>query len=157
MTGAGVPKDTLPLLPRAITYEYATWHCSNLFNITTRPNIDAINKYGGFNFSHHRLAFIDGKQDPWRAASPHAMGQPDRKSTISEPFALVDWGVHHWDEFGVAEGEEEEGLPPKQVVDIQNQMVHFVGEWLKEWKEEQKQKKTSSQQEADGYESNIEL
>lgn len=77
-------------------------------------------------------------QDPWRAATPHADGQPDRVSTTSEPYLMVDWGVHHWDEFGMREGDNEEGLPPKQVVDVQRQQVEFVQAWLKEWDEEHK-------------------
>lgn len=138
MTGSGTPKDKKALLSRAVTREYVAWPCENWFNLTTPPDLDIINKYGGFNMSHSRLAWIDGKQDPWRAASPHAMGQPPRKSTISEPFILVDWGVHHWEEFGVRQGVEEEGLPPQNIVDIQQEMVHFVGEWLKEFKAEAK-------------------
>lgn len=63
------------------------------------------------------------------------MGQPDRKSTTSEPFEFVDWGVHHWEEFGLKEGVTEEGLPPRQVVDSQQQQIKFVKAWLKEWDE----------------------
>lgn len=155
MTGSGTPKHLKALVSRAVTREYAAWPCKNHFNLTEPPNLDAINKYGGFNFSHSRLAFIDGKQDPWRAASPHADGQPwqSRKSTISEPFILLDWGVHHWDEYGVRKGAEEEGLPPPQVVDVQQQMVHFVGEWLKEFKAEKAEQERRKSKVDNGWES----
>ncbi len=43
--------------------------------------------------------------------------------------------MHHWDEFGARPNLDEEGLPPKQVVDNQQQQVEFVQAWLKEWHE----------------------
>ncbi|XWW97460.1 hypothetical protein V2A60_005442 [Cordyceps javanica] len=139
--GDHVPEDRLPLLSRAVTVEYSTINCRRFFKITTPPDVDIINRHGGFNFSYPRLAIIDGMQDPWRAATPHADGQPERVSTTSEPYLMIDWGVHHWDEFGPRPGLDEEGLPPRQVVDNQRQQVEFVQAWLKEWHEEQEQGK----------------
>lgn len=133
ITGAGVPNDRLPLVSRALTYDYASMLCRTLFNITAAPDIDSINKLGGFNISYPRLAFIDGAQDPWRAASPHAMGLKGRTSTTTEPFILVDWGVHHWDNYGLREGEGRPGLPPRQIVEVQQKEVEFVKEWLEQW------------------------
>lgn len=124
------------MISRAITLEYASEHCKRLFNITTSPDVQSINKLGGFNFSYPRLAIIDGVQDPWRAATPHASGLPDRKSTPSEPFMLIDWGVHHWDEFGLPEDAHVEGLPPPQVVQAHKAEIEIVKEWLKEWEEQ---------------------
>ncbi|KAG5933390.1 hypothetical protein E4U53_001012 [Claviceps sorghi] len=135
ITGASTPKDRLPMISRAIGLEYASYGCKSSFNITTRPNIDNINKHGGFNLSYPRVAFIDGKQDPWRAAGVHAIGQPDRVSTPSEPFELIDWGVHHWDEGGLSDdAPREPGLPPKQIVDIHRKEVEIVKHWLQEFK-----------------------
>lgn len=128
-----MPKDQLPLISRTITLEFASSHCSRVFNITTPPNVDIINKWGGFNFSYPRVAIIDGEQDPWRAATPHADGLPKRKSTTSEPFILVNWGVHHWDEFGLPEDVSIPGLPPPQVIDVQHKEIEFVKAWLEEW------------------------
>lgn len=130
-----MPKDQLPLVSRAVTLEYSASHCPNMFNITTSPDVDRINKYGGLDFSHDRLAHIDGAQDPWRAAGVHAIGQPERESTTREPFMLVDWGVHHWEENDLPPGQKEKGLPPKQVIDAHKETVRFVGEWLKEWEQ----------------------
>ncbi|POR36248.1 Putative serine protease EDA2 [Tolypocladium paradoxum] len=135
-TGEGVPSDRLPMVSRALTYDYATTGCRNLFNITARPDVDSINKLGGFNFSYPRLALIDGAQDPWRAATPHAVGLPDRESTTTEPFMLIDWGVHHWDENGLKA--DVEGLPPKQVVEAQQKEVGFVKAWLNEFANKRK-------------------
>lgn len=127
--------------------EYSTYNCRRYFNITTPPDVDIINKHGGFNFSYPRVAIIDGMQDPWRAATPHADGQPDRKSTTSEPYLMIDWGVHHWDEFGPRPDLDEEDLPPKQVVDNQRQQVEFVQAWLKEWDEVNKATKEEETEE----------
>ncbi|PHH86727.1 hypothetical protein CDD83_9830 [Cordyceps sp. RAO-2017] len=136
-TGAGTPKDQLSMVSRAITLEYASILCPLHFNITTRPDVESINKLGGFDIRYPRIAFVDGAQDPWRQAGPHAIGQPDRASTASEPFILIDPGVHHWDENGLAnETEADRGLPPKQVADAQEKEVEFVKAWLQEWDEE---------------------
>ena len=143
MTGAATPKDRLPMWSRKITLEHLMKPCREVFNITTMPDLDSINKYGGLAFSHHRLAFIDGAQDPWRAAGPHALSAPKRKSTDSEPFILVDPGVHHWDEFGVREGDDMVGVgeyPPRNIREVQEEQVRFVKVWLREWEEERKGK-----------------
>lgn len=124
------------MISRAITLEYASIHCEKLFNITTPPNVQSINKLGGFNFSYPRVAILNGAQDPWRAATGHASGLPDRKSTTSEPFLLINWGVHHWDEYGLPEDVHVPGLPPPQVTQAHQAEVEFVKAWLKEWEEE---------------------
>ncbi|KAG6008643.1 hypothetical protein E4U43_000114 [Claviceps pusilla] len=135
INGASTPKDRLPMISRAFSLEYSSYSCKLSFNITTPPDTNIINKHGGLNFSYPRVAFIDGKQDPWRAAGPHAMGLPTRESTPSEPFELVDWGVHHWDENSLSDDvEREPGLPPKQIVDIHHKEVQIVQHWLEEFK-----------------------
>ncbi|PHH70748.1 hypothetical protein CDD82_6953 [Ophiocordyceps australis] len=138
VTGSGVPQDRLPLVSRALTYEYASVLCQRFFNITARPDVESINRHGGFEFSYPRLAIIDGAQDPWREATPHATGHNvGRGSSVTEPFLLIDWGVHHWDEYGLplAERAQWEGLlPPPQVVGAQREEVRFVRAWLEEWK-----------------------
>ncbi|QPH10778.1 hypothetical protein C2857_002264 [Epichloe festucae Fl1] len=136
VNGASTPKDRLPMISRALGLEYSSCRCKTAFNITTRPDVNIINQHGGFHFSYPRLAIIDGKQDPWRAAGSHAIGLPDRKSTPSEPFELIDWGVHHWDENGLSDDAvKEPGLPPQQVVDMQQKEVDIAINWLKEFKE----------------------
>ncbi|KAG6021406.1 hypothetical protein E4U40_005335 [Claviceps sp. LM458 group G5] len=134
VNGASTPKDRLPMISRALGLEYSSYGCKLSFNITALPDVNIINKHGGFNLSYPRVAFIDGKQDPWRAGGTHAIGLPGRQSTPSEPFELIDWGVHHWDEYGLSEDDEEPGLPPQQIVDIQRKEVEIVKHWLKEFK-----------------------
>jgi Serine carboxypeptidase S28 len=135
--GASVPKDQLPLISRTIDIPYLSLICVDAFNITTPPNVDAINKYGGYNISYPRLAFIDGEQDPWRLATPHApkADQSKRKNTASEPFILISTAVHHWDENGLFPNETTASLPPAPVADTQELEVQFVEEWLMEAQE----------------------
>ncbi|XMA20160.1 hypothetical protein WAI453_012951 [Rhynchosporium graminicola] len=136
------PDDILPLVSRTIDVEYQSLICKYAFNITTPPNVEAINKYGGFNISYPRLAIIDGEHDPWRAATPHASPfnstAVNRTDTISEPFFLIPGGVHHWDENGVfpnqTVNDPSDLLPPQAVRDIQAKEISFVRAWMAEWK-----------------------
>ncbi|KAB5559757.1 peptidase S28 [Coniochaeta sp. 2T2.1] len=132
-TGSGVPADQLPLISRLIDLDFNSIVCREAFNITGPPDVDAINKYGGFQISYPRLAIIDGEKDPWRAATPHAIGQPDRPNTASEPFILIKDGVHHWDENGVFPNETTPEFPPQPVADTQKMEAMFVQEWMMEW------------------------
>lgn len=59
-TGSGFPEDVQPPLSRLIDVEYLSIVCREAFNITGPPDIEAINKYGGFGIAYDRLAFVDG-------------------------------------------------------------------------------------------------
>ncbi|KAI4254542.1 MAG: hypothetical protein L6R42_007152, partial [Xanthoria sp. 1 TBL-2021] len=136
-TGSGVPADRLPLVSRLLTLEYNSLVCRYAFNITTPPDTDAINKYGGFDIAYPRLAIVDGEEDPWRGASPHsvlAKNGGNRTSTIEEPFLLIEGGVHHWDENGLFPNETTATLPPAPVKEVQAQEVEFVKAWLEEFR-----------------------
>jgi hypothetical protein len=116
--------------------EYSSVICRDAFNLTKPANVNAINKYGGFNLRYPRLAWIDGEWDPWRAAGVHAIGLSPRKSTTSEPYILIDKAVHHWDENGLFPNETTPQLPPAPVANAQQQEEIFVKEWLKEFQKE---------------------
>lgn len=137
-TGSGVPLDQLPMISRTIDIPYNAKICVEAFNITTPSDVEIINKHGGFNLSYPRLAFVDGEWDPWRAATPHAIGLEERRDTIDEPFRLIAKAVHHWDENGRFANETTPELPPLAVKEVQQYEVEFVTEWLKEWKAEKK-------------------
>ncbi|KAL4777977.1 serine carboxypeptidase S28-domain-containing protein [Aspergillus varians] len=145
MPGSTVPSTIRPLLSRLIDLEYSSSFCASDFSITTPPDVAQVNKHGGFNFSYPRVAIIGGTADPWRDATPHAQGLPGRESTDSEPFILVDipaehvWdgiegAVHHWDQNGLSEEDVEGGVkPPREISELQSEIVRFVGGWLEEW------------------------
>ncbi|KAH9219793.1 putative serine protease K12H4.7 [Leptodontidium sp. 2 PMI_412] len=144
-TGSGYPDDILPLVSRTSDLEYNSLVCKYAFNITTPPDVDAINKFGGFGISYPRLAIIDGEQDPWRPATPHASPfnttAVNRTDTVSEPFSLIAGAVHHWDENGLFPNQTVDSppdfLPPIPVRDVQAQEIMFVLEWMQEWQLEQ--------------------
>lgn len=134
-TGSGVPKDQLPLISRTLDLAYEEIICVDAFNITTPPNTESVNKYGGYNISYPRLAIIDGQEDPWRPATPHAFGYgaKERANTASEPFILIEGAVHHWDENGLFPNQTKATLPPQPVRETQEFEVQFVQEWMEEW------------------------
>jgi hypothetical protein len=125
--------------------EYESIICVEAFNITTPPNVTAINQWGGFDIAYPRLAMIDGEQDPWRPATAHASPfnttAHNRTNTASQPFILISGAVHHWDEYGLFRNETvnvpPNFLPPLPVRDTQSQEAQFVLEWMQEWGEHQ--------------------
>jgi hypothetical protein len=136
-TGSGVPKNELPLISRTSDLAWNSIICVEAFNITTPPNVTAINQYGGFGLSYPRLAMVDGEQDPWRPATAHAFPfnktAHNRPDTISEPFILIDGAVHHWDENGLFKNETTRNLPPAPVKWAQAKELQFVLAWMHEW------------------------
>ena len=50
-SGSRTPKDQLPLVSPLLTPEYFGLVCKFAFNLTKKPDVDSINKYGGSNFS----------------------------------------------------------------------------------------------------------
>ncbi|KKA31228.1 hypothetical protein TD95_000807 [Thielaviopsis punctulata] len=136
-TGSSVPSTQLPLISRLIDLPHESLICRHSFNITHPPAVSRINARGGFSFSYPRVALLDGEHDPWRAATPHKLGLPQRETTASEPYWLIPGGVHHWDENGVFANESVPGVfPPKEIVEVQAAEVTFVKGWLKEWERE---------------------
>ncbi|KAK0703085.1 serine carboxypeptidase S28-domain-containing protein [Lasiosphaeria miniovina] len=133
-TGSGVPATQLPLISRLIDLNYTSAICRLAFDISTPSDVASINKHGGFGISYPRLAIIDGEKDPWRAATPHALGLPPRPSTASQPFLLIADGVHHWDENGLFPNQTVPGvLPPEPVAQAQATEAVFVKQWMREW------------------------
>ena len=133
-----MPKDRLPLISRLLTVKYLTNICRLAFNITSPPNVNAVNKYGGFNISYPRLATVGGEADPWRPVTALAtLSQPDvlnQTSTASEPVILIQGAVHHWDENGLFPNETTPSLPPAPVASAQKAIVQAAQGWMAEWK-----------------------
>ncbi|CAK7262652.1 hypothetical protein SEPCBS119000_000075 [Sporothrix epigloea] len=133
-TGSGVPRDRLPLVSRLLDLEYLSTICREAFNVTALPDIASINKFGNFDIHYPRLAIVDGEADPWRAATPHALGHNDqRPSTTDEPFLLIPGAVHHWDENGLYENETTAELPPQSIRSVQAAEAGFVSQWVADW------------------------
>jgi len=131
----------LPIISKRQTLARNSEICELAFNITSPPNVTAINQWGGFNISYSRLAFIDGEQDPWRGATPHAgpfaYDGPvkKRKNSVDEPWYLIDGAVHHWDENGLSKEERKGGKKVYgPVKEVQREEVKFVLGWMREWR-----------------------
>jgi hypothetical protein len=109
--------------------------CNHAFGIYDHPDLERVNKYGDYNVSYPRLAFIDGEWDPWRPVTPHGFGYGafERNSTASEPFEMIAGGVHHWDENGLFSNQTNADMPPQPVADVQKSEIQFVLEWMQEW------------------------
>ena len=137
-TGSGVPKTQLPLISRLIDLDFKKISCREAFNITTPPDTDSINKYGGYDIAYDRLAFIDGEHDPWRGVTPHAPEAKNRASTTEQPFILMADAVHCWDEFGRFPNETTASLPPAPVAETQREEVRFVQAWMAEFNAQKK-------------------
>ena len=129
-----MPQNQLPLISRTINLEYLSIICRDAFDITTPPNTDAINKFGGYDITAHRLAIIGGEIDSWRIASPLApQAQPwHRPNNTDQSFFIIDDGGHQWDGKGLFPNETTPTLPPAPVALAQSKEHDFVGAWLKE-------------------------
>lgn len=119
------------MISRLVDLEYSASTCRDAFDMHGVANVSNINKYGAFDISYPRLAFVDGEWDPWRAAGVNALTQPPRESTPSEPVMLIDGAVHHWDENGVWPNETTP-VPPA-VVEAKDFIREFTLAWLEEW------------------------
>lgn len=137
MTGSGVPEDEMPLISRVIDLPYTSTVCREAFGIDHPANVSTINQYGGYDISYPRLAIVDGEADPWKLATPHAIGYgaKNRSSSLDEPFVLMGGNaVHHWDENGVFPNQTTADLPPAPVAQTQKQEIEFVKKWMDDWK-----------------------
>lgn len=125
------PANIMPLVSRTLDLDYMSFPCKAGFNITTPPDTDKVNKYGGFDIEYPRLAIIGGNADPWRPATPLADNARKRKSTTEKPVLEIAHAVHHWEENGLFPNETTPILPPNQIVYAQQFIKDFVIEWLK--------------------------
>lgn len=125
------PPDIKPLVSRTLDLEYLTVFCRDAFNISTPPDVEKVNKYGGFDIEYPRLAIIGGNADPWKPATPLADAAEPRDSTTEKPVLEIAHAVHHWEENGIFPNETTPILPPNQVVYAQQFLKNFVIDWLK--------------------------
>ena len=101
------PASGPSLISRVLQVNYTQQWCEWAFpvgkynSIPPTPNLDYYNKYGGFNFSADRLAFIDGNTDVWLDVCYHSNNAPNRYSTDLHPEYLIAGAGHHWDSYGI--------------------------------------------------------
>lgn len=134
-TGSGIPTSIRPIVSRTLDMDYMTRPCRLAFGIKAPviPDVDSINKYGAFDISYPRLAFVDGQADPWRWAGVHSPDAAKRKDWILKPYVSIKDAVHHWDEYGLFKNETEKGSIPSQVARAQEYERMFVKSWVDEY------------------------
>ncbi|THH30673.1 hypothetical protein EUX98_g3527 [Antrodiella citrinella] len=135
-TTAPPDPDHPRIVSKLLTLEYESMICrqafppGKFFTVPAFPNVTIVNALGDFDIAADRLAIIDGEVDPWKPCTPHSSYAKDREDTILRPFKLIPNGVHHYDEFGLKNIEDE----PPEILKIHKEMIHFVQEWLKDFK-----------------------
>ncbi|KAJ7741312.1 serine carboxypeptidase S28-domain-containing protein [Mycena metata] len=124
------------IVSKLLTLRYESKICHQAFQpgkhfaVPQLPNVTVVNELGDFDIAADRLAIIDGEVDPWRPSTPHSDYAFDREDTILRPFKIIPGGVHHYDEWGLLNLADE----PAEIRKIHEEMIFFVGEWLKDWK-----------------------
>ena len=72
--------------------------------------------------------FAYGAADPWRPVTPQSDHAIKRNSTALRPVILIPDAVHHYDENGLKNPQDE----PERIRKVHAEMVEFVKGWLKE-------------------------
>ncbi|KAJ3882525.1 serine carboxypeptidase S28-domain-containing protein [Lentinula edodes] len=131
------PDPTVPrIISKRIDLEYESKICRQAydpgehFTVPPLPNVTVVNELGDFDIAMDRLAIIDGEVDPWRPDTPHSDYANDREDTMLRPFKIIPNGVHHYDEYGLQNPDDE----PPEIRKIHEEMVAFVQHWLRDWK-----------------------
>jgi hypothetical protein len=90
------------------------------------PNLTWYSKFGDFNISAPRLAFIDGGSDVWRDVCYHSHNASDRYGPNQ---MLITGGGHHWDSYGILDLDAE----PDFIKAAHQWEIRMVRTWLEEW------------------------
>lgn len=123
------------IVSRLLTLAYQSRICQQAyppgkhFVVPSFPNVTAVNALGDFSIVADRLAIIDGEVDPWRPDTPHSQYAEEREDTLIRPFKLIPNGVHHYDEYGLRNLEDE----PEEIRKVHEEMIVFTMEWMKHW------------------------
>ncbi|KAL9096942.1 MAG: hypothetical protein Q9165_000906 [Trypethelium subeluteriae] len=95
--------------------------------IPSTPDLTQYTKYGDFNFSAPRLAFIDGNQDVWLDLCYHSNDAPARYSSDLHPEHLIAGAGHHWDSYGIKDIPAE----PQFIRNAHYWEIRTVQKWLR--------------------------
>lgn len=136
------PKTGPSLIANPLTVDYTQQWCTWAFpsgthnTIPPTPDVERINKYGGYNVSGTRLAHIDGEQDVWLDVCFHSNNAPLRFSTSLEeenlhPQLLISGGGHHWDSYGLG-GLAEVEREPQFIRNAHLWEIRTVERWLRD-------------------------
>ncbi|WWD21383.1 hypothetical protein CI109_105868 [Kwoniella shandongensis] len=137
------PLEGPSILSRRIDLEHTSKGCrqayppGKYFTVPAIPDVEEINARGDYAIEADRLAFIDGDRDPWRPVTPNSDVAPRRNSSVNKPVHIIFDGVHHYDENGLTNHDEE----PARIKDIHEFERLFVSEWVARFYEEKENAK----------------
>ncbi|CAK4017316.1 serine protease EDA2 [Lecanosticta acicola] len=134
------------LLSRVVQADHTQQWCEWAFppgqynKIPPSPELWWANKYGGYDVSAPRLAYIDGDQDVWLDLGYHSHDAPERVTASAEeaylhPQLLIPGAGHGWDSYGIQNVSAE----PDFIREAHLWEIRIVKKWL-EMFEQQKQK-----------------
>ncbi|KAL6717533.1 hypothetical protein ACLMJK_005448 [Lecanora helva] len=129
------PESGPSLISRVLQVNYTQQWCTwafpkgNFNSIPSTPNLNYYNRYGDFNFSADRLAFIDGNTDVWLDVCYHSNDAPPRYSTDLHPEYLIAGAGHHWDSYGILDV----GAEPQFIEQAHLWEIRTVRKWLREF------------------------
>ncbi|KAJ9201928.1 hypothetical protein DTO164E3_3366 [Paecilomyces variotii] len=130
------PASGPSLISRVLQVNYTQEWCEWAFpkgkynSIPSTPDLNYWNRYGGFNISADRLAFIDGSSDVWNQLCYHSKDAPQRYSTNKHPELLINGAGHHWDSYGILDVDAE----PQFIREAHYWEIRTVQKWLRDFK-----------------------
>ncbi|GAA94724.1 uncharacterized protein L969DRAFT_17518 [Mixia osmundae IAM 14324] len=135
-TNAPVGQPTL--ISRSINEAYWAEFCAESFppgkinSIPEKADVSRWNKYGDYELSADRLAFISGARDPWRGLCVQSETAPPRPNTLLRPSILMPHGIHCWDYRSNSDDYHEE---PAELQTTHEQIITAVRSWMRDFKE----------------------
>ena len=132
------------LVANPLNIEYTQQWCDWAFppgkynKIPSSPDLNMINKYGGYNVSQVRLAHIDGDNDVWLDICYHSNDAPLRytpsyTNAYAYPQLLINGAGHHWDSNGLG-GLKNVSLEPQFIQNAHLWEIRIVQQWMRECK-----------------------
>jgi hypothetical protein len=137
-------KNGPSLVTNPLTVEYTQQWCVWAFppgkynKIPATPDLNRVNKYGGYNVSQKRLAHIDGDNDVWLDICYHSNDAPlrytpDYENAYDYPQLLINGAGHHWDSYGLG-GLKEVSQEPQFIQNAHLWEIRVVQQWMRECK-----------------------
>ncbi|KAK4935317.1 hypothetical protein LTR10_023608 [Elasticomyces elasticus] len=133
----------LPLVSRTLTPEYFINQCKQTYNITSGPQLQRYNKYGGVNLSYPRLAISTGQFDFYRPLGPLAEFLPNTTAvpnpriasngTTAAPQIVIEGAYHEWDFYGFLSNQTTTFKAPVADQSAKSREIEAVKTWLQEW------------------------
>ncbi|KAL1900693.1 hypothetical protein Cpir12675_000827 [Ceratocystis pirilliformis] len=127
-------RDVMPVISRILTSRVSRQICYKSFSILKGPDTSQINNFGGLGFKFPRVAIINGEMDPWRAATPHRIGNELNIPQNSELYHLIPGAGHSWDMSSVHQDRVIPGEhPPPAIAEAQGYEIRLAQQWMWEW------------------------